>query len=338
MTELHPIIKKGISEVINHLKSISFEDSRVLVTGGSGFLGSWICDVLIQKGAHVQCLDNYASGRKVNTDHLLAHDNFSRVECDISSSPVIEKPVDLVLHLASRASPLEFDQFPIQILKSNTLGTMNALGIAKKFNARFMFTSTSETYGEATVFPTPESYRGNVNTLGIRGCYDEAKRAGEAFCMAYHRQHNLDVRIARIFNTYGPRMRTDGFYGRVIPRFIAQATRNNPITIFGDGNQTRSFCYVTDQVTGLLRLAGLDNISGSVINIGNPQEITIKQLANEIIKLTESASEFSYEPLPPDDPSRRVPEVSRAREILGWNPTIDLEDGLDWMIQTMKGM
>lgn len=336
MTQIHPIIKKGINEIVNNLKGISYEDERILVTGGSGFLGSWICDVLLQKGAKVQCLDNYASGKSENTEHLLNHENFSRIECDISSAPVIEKHIDLVLHLASRASPLEFEQYPIQILKSNTLGTMNALGIAKKFNARFMFTSTSETYGEANIFPTPESYRGNVNTLGIRGCYDEAKRAGEAFCMAYRRQHHLDVRIARIFNTYGPRMRTDGFYGRVIPRFIDQAIKNDKITIFGDGNQTRSFCYVSDQITGLLLLAGMDAISGSVINIGNPHEISIKYLADLIIKRTNSTSEYSYQPLPPDDPTRRLPDISKAQEILGWKPTITLEEGLDWMIQTIK--
>jgi len=210
---------------------------------------------------------------------------------------------------------------------------MNALGIARKYEARFLFTSTSETYGEAAIFPTPETYRGNVNTLGIRGCYDEAKRAGEAFCMAYFRQHGLDVRIARIFNTYGPRMRSDGHYGRVIPRFIDQAVHNAPITIFGEGKQTRSFCYVTDQITGLLRLAGLPDLAGEVVNIGNPVEWTILDLAHMIIELTGSKSELSYQPMPPDDPTRRVPDITKAREKLGWEPKVELKDGLMKMLE-----
>lgn len=336
-TQIHPRIQEGIDTIVSSLQDISFEDKRVLVTGGSGFLGSWICDVLIKSGASVYCLDNFASGRPENTNHLLNEPGFTRIECDISSAPQIDDPIDLVLHLASRASPLEFDQYPIQILKSNTLGTMNALGIAKKFDTPILFTSTSEIYGDASHFPTPESYWGNVNTLGIRGCYDEAKRAGEAFCMAYHRQHNLDVRIARIFNTYGPRMRMDGYYGRVIPRFINQALTNSPITIFGDGNQTRSFCYVTDQVTGPLRLAGTEGMSGSVVNIGNPHEISVLQLAKEIISQTESRSDLNYHPLPPDDPVRRLPDISKARTLLSWEPMVTLEDGLAWTIETYRG-
>jgi len=209
---------------------------------------------------------------------------------------------------------------------------MNALGMAKKSGARFLFTSTSEIYGEAQIFPTPETYRGNVNTLGIRGCYDEAKRAGEAFCMAYHRQHHLDVRMVRIFNTYGPRMRSDGLYGRVIPRFLDQAQKDQPITIFGDGSQTRSFCYVTDQVTGLLKLAGYDGIDGSVINIGNPLEMSVLDLAQKIIEITGSKSSISYHPLPPDDPSRRFPDISKAAEVLKWEPEVDLDYGLRAMI------
>jgi len=326
------IIEEGIEKIINNTNDLSFDNKRVLITGGSEYLGSWLCDALIRKGAEVICLDNYASGRKDNTDHLLGVPSFTRVDHDFSIPYTPEKPVDLVMHLASRASPLEFTDFPIQILKSNTLGTMNALGIAKKSGARFLFTSTSEIYGEAQVFPTPETYRGNVNTLGIRGCYDEAKRAGEAFCMAYHRQHHLDVRIVRIFNTYGPRMRSDGLYGRVIPRFLDQAQKNQPITIFGDGSQTRSFCYVTDQVTGLLKLAGYDGIDGSVINIGNPLEMSVLSLAEKIIEITGSQSSISYHPLPPDDPSRRFPDISKAAEVLNWEPEVDLDYGLRAMI------
>jgi len=327
---------QDIKRILLGLQDISYEEQTVLITGGSGFLGSWMCEALLQMGAEVICLDNYASGREVNTDHLLSNPLFSRVEHDISRPYVPRKKVDLVCHLASRASPLEFEHFPIQILKSNTLGTMQALGIAKKNNARFLFTSTSEIYGEAAIFPTPESYRGNVNTLGIRGCYDEAKRAGEAYCMAYHRQHGLDVRIARIFNTYGPRMRSDGHYGRVIPRFFDQALNNKDITIFGDGKQTRSFCYVTDQITGLLRLAGLPKLSGEVINIGNPVEYTILELAEMIIELTKSGSSLSFHPMPPDDPTRRIPDITKARKILGWEPGVELIEGLENIFQTLS--
>lgn len=337
MNDTHsPVLDDGIRRILTDTDDISYQKKRVLITGGSGFLGSWLCDALIQKGADVICLDNYASGRKENTDHLLSNPHFTRVEHDISTPYTPPLPVDLVMHLASRASPLEFDQYPIQILKSNTLGTMNALGVAKKCNARFLFTSTSEIYGEAEIFPTPETYRGNVNTLGIRGCYDEAKRAGEAYCMAYLRQHHLDVRIVRIFNTYGPRMRSDGLYGRVIPRFLNQARNNQPITIFGDGLQTRSFCYVTDQVTGLLKLAGYDGISGSVINIGNPLEMSVLSLAQKIIEITGSKSTISYHPLPPDDPSRRFPDISKAADVLKWEPKVDLEYGLRAMIQELR--
>ena len=249
---------------------MSFEDQTVLVTGGAGFLGSWMCEVLIAQNAKVICLDNLASGREQNIEHLKENENFSFLRHDISQPVILDTKVDFILHMASRASPLEFEQFPIQIMKANTLGTWIALGIAKKNKARLLFTSTSEIYGESQIIPTPETYHGNVNTLGIRGCYDEAKRAGEATCMAYMRQHGVDVRIVRIFNTYGPRMRADGYYGRVVPRFIMQALRNEPITIFGDGSQTRSFCYVTDQIEGLLRFIAKDGLKGEVINIGNP--------------------------------------------------------------------
>jgi len=243
-----------------------------------------------------------------------------------------KKKVDLVCHLASRASPLEFEHYPIQILKSNTLGTMHALGIAKKYDSRFLFTSTSEIYGESQIFPTPETYRGNVNTLGIRGCYDEAKRAGEAYCMVYHRQHGLDVRIARLFNTFGPRMRADGHYGRVIPRFLDQASNNLPITIFGDGSQTRSFCYVTDQIIGLLRLAGLSGLEGEVVNIGNPREYSVLELANLIIGLTGSSSSLTHSPLPQDDPMRRLPDITKAKRLLQFEPRVDLDEGLTKML------
>lgn len=326
------MIEKQIGELVHSLGDLTFEDQTVLVTGGAGFLGSWCCDTLIAQGASVICLDNIASGRETNINHLKDHDSFRFEHHDISQPYFSTRKIDFVFHLASRASPFEFAYHPIQILKSNTLGTMIALGIAKKHGADFLFSSTSETYGDSTIVPTPETYRGNVNTIGPRGCYDEAKRAGEAICMAYQRQHGLNIRIARIFNTYGPRMRCDGIYGRVTPRFVEQAINNEPITIFGDGSQTRSFCYVTDQVSGLFHLALVPNLSGEVVNIGNPIEITIKQLAEIVIHLTGSNSELSYKPLPEDDPKRRCPVIEKAKELLGWTPKVGLDEGLQYFI------
>ena len=322
------IIQKNLGE-------ISFEDKRVLVTGGAGFLGSWMCDVLIAQNAKVICLDNLASGREQNIENLKENENFSFLRYDISQPVILDKKIDFVLHMASRASPLEFEQFPIQIMKANTLGTWIALGIAKKNRARLLFTSTSEIYGESQIIPTPETYHGNVNTLGIRGCYDEAKRAGEAMCMAYMRQHGVDVRIVRIFNTYGPRMRADGYYGRVVPRFIIQALNNEPITIFGDGSQTRSFCYITDQIEGLIRFIAKDGLNGEVINIGNPIELSVMDLALLIKKITGSESILQHFPLPQDDPHRRCPIIGKAQQLLNWSSKVNLETGLKKTVDYM---
>jgi len=330
------VIQEGIKEIFKNLKDVSFEEQTILVTGGAGFLGSWLCDVLVEQNARVICLDNLASGLKTNISHLLGQENFKFVNHDISQPIFFDEKIDVVMHLASRASPLEFDKFPIQIMKANTLGTWISLGIAKKHGAKLLFTSTSEVYGDAQIIPTPETYNGNVNPVGIRGCYDESKRAGEAMCMAYARQHRLDVRIARIFNTYGPRMRADGVYGRVIPRFIHQALNNRPITIFGDGKQTRSFCYVTDQIEGLLRLAWFDSASGEVVNIGNPKEMTILELAEIVKEITNSNSPLEFHPLPPDDPKRRCPEISKAKKLLNWEPKVKLEEGLKKTIEWFK--
>ena len=323
---------EDIDCILTHLGGISYSGKKVLVTGGAGFLGSWISNVLIRQGAQVTCLDNLSSGRRENVAHLDGEKRFEFVKLDISSPPPLDGRYDYVLHLASRASPFEFDKHPLEILRANTFGTVNALEIAKRDGARLLFTSTSEVYGKATVFPTPESYPGVVNIHGVRGCYDEAKRAGEAFCMAYFREHGVDIRIARIFNTYGPGMRADGIYGRVVPRFISQAITNEPITIFGDGSQTRSFCYVTDQVEGLLRLAASDNARGNVVNIGNDREYTVLDLAHIIRKITKSQSGMIFEPLPEDDPMRRWPDIARAKELLGWNPKVGLEDGIARMV------
>jgi UDP-glucuronate decarboxylase len=337
MTE-KDVVREGVDEISKNLGDISFEDQTILVTGGAGFLGSWICDVLISQNAKVICVDNLASGLKNNISHLLTQKNFKFISHDASQPICLGEKIDVVMHLASRASPLEFDKYPIEIIKANTFGTMVSLEIAKKNNARFLFTSTSEVYGDAEVVPTPETYNGNVNPIGVRGCYDESKRCGEALCMAYLRQHGVDVRIARIFNTYGPRMRADGVYGRVVPRFINQALKNEAITIFGDGKQTRSFCYVTDQIEGLLRLAWFDGAKGEVVNIGNPTEITILELAEVVRKVTDSNSQLQFNPLPPDDPKRRCPDINKAKEILKWRPKIELEKGLKKTVKWFKLM
>lgn len=329
-----------ISAIIRNLGDSrrGIEGKTVLVTGGAGFLGSWLCEVLVELDATVLCLDNLVSGLKSNIAPLMEHPNFTFIEHDITRPIFFDEPIDLVFHLASRASPFEFEKYPIQILKANTLGIWIALGIAKQHHARFLYTSTSEVYGAAMQIPTPEEYRGNVNPVGQRSCYDEAKRCGESFVIAYKMEHNLDVRIARIFNTYGPRMRAEGVYGRVIPRFIEQALRNAPLTIFGDGTQTRSFCYVTDQIEGLLRLALLEEGSGLVINIGNDEEITILALAKLIKELTGSESELVFQPLPQDDPPRRRPDLTRAKKILGWAPQVSLREGLERTIRYFTEM
>jgi UDP-glucuronate decarboxylase len=328
--------RKELDIIRRNLGDLSFEDRRVLVTGGAGFLGSWMCEYLLGDGASVTCIDNFASGQKANIQALLANERFHFIEHDISVPVAIDTHLDYVFHMASRASPFEFEHYPIEILRANTLGAMVALDIAKRWNARFVFTSTSEVYGNPDIVPTPETYRGNVNPIGPRGCYDEAKRCGEAYVIAYLRQHKLNARIARIFNTYGPRIRMDGIYGRVIPRFIDQALSGKPITIFGDGSQTRSFTYVTDQIEGLLRLATLDAAEGQVINIGNVNEITVLELAKKVITLTGSKSDLSYSPLPEDDPLRRRPDVTRAKEILGWVPKTSLETGLGRTIEWIQ--
>jgi UDP-glucuronate decarboxylase len=334
------MIEKEVKEVSQSLikKGINFEDQNILVTGGAGFLGSWACDVLVEQGARVTCLDNLTSGQRGNIKHLTGRGSFKYLDHDISEPIYFDEKFDLIFHMASRASPFEFAEHPIQILKANTLGIWVALGIAKKHGARFFYTSTSEIYGnpEPRNVPTPESYNGNVNSVGPRGCYDEAKRAGEAFVTAYNTQHGLDTRMVRIFNTYGPRMRSDDIYGRVVPRFIDQALENKPITIFGDGSQTRSFTYVTDQVEGILILAGKDGLENSVVNIGNNKEISVLELAQTIISIANSESKLTFHPLPIDDPERRCPDIRRAKKLLGWSPKVGLEEGLNKFIEYMR--
>src|SRR5665647_2469835 len=329
---------REVKEIIVNLDDISEKvgGKTVLVTGGAGFLGSWLCNVLVALNAHVICLDNLASGLKSNISDLLAKDNFTFINHDITQPIFFDEDLDVVLHLASRASPFEFQKYPIQILKANTLGVWIALGIAKSHKARLLYTSTSEIYGNATEIPTSEAYNGNVNPIGVRSCYDEAKRCGESFVMAYRLEHGIDARIARLFNTYGPRMRADDIYGRVVPRFIEQALTNAPITVFGDGSQTRSFCYVTDQITGLLKLAFLDDLSGAVVNIGNDEEMTISSFADLVRRLAGSDSNIVHDDLPEGDPLRRRPDIGKARKLLQWEPKVSTEEGVKRTIEWLR--
>ncbi|MDD2285806.1 MAG: GDP-mannose 4,6-dehydratase, partial [Paludibacter sp.] len=283
---------------------------------------------LLALDARVICIDNFSSGKTSNIAHLHSNPNFKLVEWDVSEPFDVDEPVDYVFHLASRAGPFEFFHFPIEIIRSNTIGTMNALEIAHKYHAKFLFTSTSETYGDPNVFPTPETYHGNVNAIGPRGCYDEAKRCGEALCMAYLHQKKVDVRIARIFNTYGPRIRADGIYGRVIPRFLDQMLNDRSVTIFGNGSQTRCFCYVTDTIIGLLRLAAYEGCTGEVINVGGTNEMTIMKLAKCLYTITGKTPNIEYHQMPTDDPTRRLGDMKKAEEFLSWKPQVSLEDGI----------
>ena len=298
--------------------------ARIVVTGGAGFLGSHLCDRLLERGDEVIGLDNLVTGKVANIEHNFGRPGFTFAEHDVSTYLWVPGEVDAVMHLASPASPKDYLEMPIQTLKVGSLGTHNGLGLARAKGAKFFLASTSEVYGDPQVHPQTEEYWGHVNPVGPRGVYDEAKRFAEAMTMAYHRHHGLEVRIVRIFNTYGPRMRPQD--GRVISNFVMQALRGEPITIYGDGSQTRSFCYVDDEVRGFLAL--LDSEQSGPINIGNPGEFTIRELADIVVELTGSDSEIVHEPLPVDDPMQRQPDITKARELLGWEPTIDLRDGL----------
>jgi dTDP-glucose 4,6-dehydratase len=297
---------------------------RVLVTGGAGFIGSHLCRRLVDDGAEVICMDNLLTGRLDNIEDLFEREAFHFFKHDVTNFIHVPGPLDAVLHLASPASPIDFERLPIQILKVGALGTHKALGVARDKGARFLLASTSESYGDPEVNPQPESYWGNVNPIGIRGVYDEAKRFAEAMTMAYHRYHQVPVRIARIFNTYGPGMRPDD--GRMIPAFFTQALRGQDITIFGDGAQTRSIGYISDLVEGLVRLLESDYVEP--VNLGNPSELTVLEVADRILKLTGSSSELVFRDLPQDDPKVRRPDISLARELLGWEPRVSPDEGL----------
>src|SRR5580765_2862872 len=302
---------------------------RAVVTGGAGFLGSHLCDRLIAEGWDVLALDNLVTGVDSNVEHLFKHAKFRIARCDVSKYIDVPGPVDYVLHFASPASPVDYLKLPIQTLKVGALGTHNALGLALAKRAKFFLASTSECYGDPEISPQHEDYWGHVNPIGPRGVYDEAKRFAEAMTMAYHRYHDVDTRIVRIFNTYGPRMRLHD--GRVVPAFIGEALTGKPLTIFGDGSQTRSFCYVSDLIDGIFRLAM--SYFHEPVNIGNPREMTIKQFAEEIIRITGTKSGIEYRPLPEDDPKVRQPDITRAKKVLGWEPKVEFEEGITSTIE-----
>jgi len=307
-------------------------NKTAVVTGGAGFLGSHLCDRLINEGIKVICVDNLLTGRIENIEHLFGNDLFSFIKIDVTNFIHVPGKVDYVLHFASPASPIDYLKLPIQTLKVGSLGTHKALGLAKEKNARFLLASTSEVYGDPLIHPQTEDYWGNVNPVGPRGVYDEAKRFAEAMTMAYHRYHGVQTRIVRIFNTYGPRMRVDD--GRALPAFFSQALKNEDVTVFGDGSQTRSFCYVSDLIDGIYKLLLSDEINP--VNIGNPEEISLKDFAEEVIQLCNSKSKIVYKELPEDDPKVRQPDITRAKNILGWQPKVSREEGLKITLEYFK--
>jgi UDP-glucuronate decarboxylase len=305
--------------------------NRILVTGGAGFLGSHLCEALLEREEDILCIDNFFSGSKENIRHLFAHPYFELIRHDIIHPILVE--VDRIYHLACPASPIHYQYNAIKTIKTNVMGTINMLGLAKRTKARILLASTSEIYGSPAVHPQPEEYWGHVNPIGIRSCYDEGKRVAETLMMDYHRQNKVDIKIARIFNTYGPRMAIDD--GRVVSNFIVQALRGEPLSIYGDGSQTRSFCYVSDLVDGLIAMMARDDFIGPV-NLGNPEESTILALAEKILKFTSSSSQIVYKPMPEDDPPRRCPDISNAHAKLQWKPKIGIEEGLVRTIEYFK--
>lgn len=304
---------------------------RILVTGGAGFIGSHLCERLVGEGNEVLCLDNFFTGRRENILHLLDNPRFELIRHDVTEPILLE--VDQIYNLACPASPVHYQYNPVKTVKTNVMGAINMLGLAKRVRARILQASTSEVYGDPLVHPQVEDYWGNVNPIGIRSCYDEGKRIAETLMTDYHRQNNVDIRIARIFNTYGPRMLEDD--GRVVSNFIVQALRGEPLTLYGEGQQTRSFCYVDDLVEGLIRLMNVDGVHEPV-NLGNPGEFTIMQLAEEVVKACDSTSGFTHLPLPADDPRQRKPDIGKARALLDWNPTIPLREGLKKTVEDFK--
>ena len=307
------------------------KELRILVTGGAGFLGSHLCDRLVETGAEVLCLDNFFTGSKANIRHLLDRKNFEVVRHDLVEPIFLE--VDQIYNLASPASPVHYQYNPVKTVKTNVMGTINMLGLAKRVKARILQASTSEVYGDPQQHPQEETYWGHVNPIGPRSCYDEGKRVAETLMMDYHRQNQVDIKIARIFNTYGPRMAVSD--GRVVSNFIVQAIENKPITIYGDGSQTRSFCYVSDMVEGLVRMMNCDGFTGPV-NLGNPIELSIRELAELVLEITHPKSEIVHKPLPQDDPLQRCPDITLAKERLKWEPAVTLREGLEETIEYFR--
>lgn len=316
----------------------SLKDKSVLITGGAGFLGSWLSDVLVKLDTSLVCVDNLSSGSFDNISHLKESLNFEFIQTEVEEleKTVHGKKFKYILHLASRASPDDYQANPIETLKANSIGTLKVLEMARKHDSTLLFTSTSEIYGDAEVTPTPENYWGNVNPIGPRSPYDESKRFSEALCKAYERKQGLDVRITRIFNTHGPRLRPEGLYGRAVSRFITQAIESRDMTVYGDGSQTRSFCYVTDMMRAILCVLTNDKARGEVFNIGNPEEISMLELARKIKSLVESDSIITHHPLPQDDPRRRCPNISKAKRLLNWQPEVSLDEGLKRTISWFK--
>lgn len=311
---MDPIISEDIERIKNVVTGDVFKGKKTLVTGGAGFIGSWICDMLVSFRADVTVVDDLSTGRIKNIEHLISAKKVKFVQSDVCAFKSPEK-FDFILHLAAHASPDEYQKHPIETLQTSALGTFNMAELTRKNDATLLFSSTSETYGDTEVIPTPETYWGRVNPIGPRSCYDEGKRFAEALLMAYSRQYGLDVRVPRIFNSYGPRLREDGLYGRAMSRFILQALTNQPITVYGDGKQTRSFCYITDTVTGLMLLTINPRAKGEVVNIGNTKEITIIELAKKIKETTKCKSNIEFYPLPKDDPKRRCPDISKLENL-----------------------
>lgn len=329
------IILKDLRHVCGKSDERYFSEKKVLISGGAGFIGSWLSDVLLDLGASVTCVDNLSTGEIANINHLLGGRRFSLIQADVVNFTVGDK-YDYLLHLASRVSPEDYQQHAIETLLANSLGSYRMLELARKMDSRILYSSSSEVYGNAQVVPTPEDYWGNVNPTGPRSCYDEGKRFSEALFMGYKREYGLDVRVARIFNSYGPRLRATGSYARVASMFIRQALSGDPMTVFGDGSQTRSLCYIADTVLGLLMLLTAGNAVGEIVNIGSSEEIRILDLARKIKSIAQSESQIVFRPLPADDRMRRCPNVSKAKKLLSWAPTVSLDEGLGRTIQWFK--
>ncbi|MBO6518487.1 MAG: SDR family oxidoreductase [Rhodospirillales bacterium] len=330
-----PVVVSHTIEIAGFRNTVSsILAKKVLVTGGAGFIGSHLCERLVSRGDDVLCVDNFFTGAKANVAHLLGESNFELLRHDVTFPLYVE--VDEIYNLACPASPVHYQYDPVQTTKTSVHGAINALGLAKRTNAKILQASTSEVYGDPEIHPQPESYKGNVNPIGPRACYDEGKRCAETLFFDYHRQHGLNIRVCRIFNTYGPRMHPDD--GRVVSNFVMQALRGEPLTLYGDGSQTRSFCYVDDLVDGMMKLMDAGDQHTGPMNLGNPGEFTIRELAETVVEMTGANTEIVLKPLPQDDPMQRCPDISLAKSVLGWEPTIQLRDGLQKTIDYFKNL